>query len=185
MAIGDPSRSATIAYFNSLAGPAAANGTIEPQSVFPERSSTADNAEGSVDPAIDALRLLRSAFPASIARASLPLRRGICADIAERLPELDPAIVDRALAIHVGHSAYLRSIAAGTARVDLDGNEVDVVTVAEAANAHQRLDRLAWRRAARKAAASKVAAPPEAKRLSITGLRAAARNRAARASAPP
>lgn len=43
--IGDPGRSATTASFNDLAGPAAANDTIEPQSIFPERSSTKHIAE--------------------------------------------------------------------------------------------------------------------------------------------
>lgn len=39
MSVGDPSRSATATETNNLAGPAPLNGTIEPQSLFPRRSS--------------------------------------------------------------------------------------------------------------------------------------------------
>ena len=39
---GDPSRSAIATAINSLAGPASANSTIEPQRLFPKRSSIDD-----------------------------------------------------------------------------------------------------------------------------------------------
>jgi hypothetical protein len=61
------------------------------------------------------------------------LKIGIKDDILARAPDLDPADVSWALAIYVCDTDYRTWCIAGTPRIDLDGNEVGVVTAVEEA----------------------------------------------------
>lgn len=51
-----------------------------------------------------------------------PLKVGIAADLMERGPELNHHKINVALTVYTRRIMYLRSLVAGAARVDLDGN---------------------------------------------------------------
>lgn len=71
-----------------------------------------------------------------------PLKTGILADLAQRLPDVDPTLLRRALANHTGRDGYLLALIhrRGDRRYDLEGNPVGVVTPEERAAAQARLD---------------------------------------------
>ena len=68
-----------------------------------------------------------------------PLKWGIAADIAARCPDLKRRVRGTALSVYCGRIAYLESIVAGAARVDLDGNPAGEVAAEEAAHAAGKL----------------------------------------------
>jgi ProP effector len=68
-----------------------------------------------------------------------PLKWGIAADIAARCPELKRRARGTALSVYTGRIAYLQSLVAGAARIDLDGNPAGEVTAEEAEYAAARL----------------------------------------------
>jgi ProP effector len=131
-----------------------------------------------------------------------PLAVGIHLDLIARLPEWDPKLVRQALCAYCLADRYLRGLQEGATRVDLTGAAAGVVTAEQAADARLRLQHRAERRAAQAARrkAEKAAKPaqpaksgpkgarkPQAgptppatrRRLSLAGLREAARQRAA------
>lgn len=53
-----------------------------------------------------------------------PVKYGIHLDLEAAHPELTPAKVRRFLKLYCGKNRYMRALAAGLGRIDLDGNEV-------------------------------------------------------------
>jgi ProP effector len=93
-----------------------------------------------------------------------PLKVGIAADLMGRGPELDHHKINVALTVYTRRIMFLRSLVAGAARVDLDGNPAGEVTARDAEYATAKLAKiLASREAAAVAAAKsgeRVARPP-------------------------
>ena len=86
-----------------------------------------------------------------------PLKVGIAADLMERGPELDHHQLSVALTVYTRRVMYLRSLVAGAARVDLDGNPAGEVTARDAEYATAKLAKiLASREAAAVAAKGEV-----------------------------
>lgn len=61
-------------------------------------------------------------------RDRLPLAIGIHKSIVERQPDVDRRALRAALATYVGSTRYLKSIAQGERRFDLDGNPAGEIT---------------------------------------------------------
>ena len=93
--------------------------------------------------ALHALLIQRfpNAFPKDY-NAIRPLKLGIHADLIARAPDLDPALLRRALANHTQRDGYLLALVHGRDdhRYDLDGNLVGAVTPEERTEAQKRLD---------------------------------------------
>ena len=103
----------------------------------------------------DALARLADEFPRTFVQEKYqphwPLKVGIAADLVERGPELDHHKLTVALTVYTRRVMYLRSLVAGAARVDLEGNPAGEVTVQDAEHAAARLAKiLASREAAAK-----------------------------------
>ena len=142
----------------------------------------------------DALARLADEFPRTFVQEKYqphwPLKVGIAADLMERGPELDHHKLTVALTVYTRRVMYLRSLVAGAARVDLEGNPAGEVTVQDAEHAAARLAKiLASREAAavaakggervKPAAIPPSPAPPAAKTLKRPVLRLPAFRRAA------
>ncbi len=71
-----------------------------------------------------------------------PLKVGILADVIERMPDLDPVLLRRALANHTRRDGYLLALihGRGDRRYDLDGQPVGSVTPEERAEALRFLE---------------------------------------------
>ena len=71
-----------------------------------------------------------------------PLKVGILADVIERMPDLDPVLLRRALANHTRRDGYLLALihGRGDRRYDLDGQPVGSVTPEERAEALRLLE---------------------------------------------
>ena len=138
-----------------------------------------------LDAAHEALIELRRAFPQAIMRLDLqkrrPLKIGIVQDVRALLPEIPAEVIGNAMRIYCSDRRYLACLTAGAPRVDLTGANVGTVTAEEAASAKLRLDKAVERAAARKAnkEAAKITERQDKIKLSLAGLRAAARARAA------
>jgi ProP effector len=116
-----------------------------------------------------------------------PLKIGIHKDIPEGL--FEPSTLSLAHRLYVGNDGYLRSMRAGAARIDLDGNAVGVVSDGEASGAmsllivrakREREKKAAQRKqeqAAKKTPPAPPPPPPPPKRDSMSALREAARKR--------
>ena len=138
-----------------------------------------------LDAAYDALIDLRRAFPEMISRLDVPKRRplkiGIAKDIQTRLLEVPAEVIGHAMRIYCSDRRYLAGLIAGAPRVDLTGAWCGEVTADEASSAKKRLEtglrRTEARRAAREAA--KAAERKDKVKLSLAGLKAAARARSA------
>ena len=91
----------------------------------------------------DALARLADEFPRTFVQEKYqphwPLKVGIAADLVERGPELDHHKLTVALTVYTRRVMYLRSLVAGAARVDLEGNPAGEVTVQDAEHAAARL----------------------------------------------
>jgi sRNA-binding protein len=89
------------------------------------------------------LARLAECFPQTFGREKHlpppPLKVGIAADILARCPELDRRVLSVALAYFTRRAAYLQSMVAGAARIDLDGNPAGEVSAESAAHAAARL----------------------------------------------
>ena len=57
-----------------------------------------------------------------------PLSLGIHKTICERMPDVKPADLRLAMRVHTASTRYLKALAAGTARYDLDGQPAGEVT---------------------------------------------------------
>jgi len=128
-----------------------------------------------------AIELLAEAFPKCFAvyeQRRQPLKVGIYADLVALLDgAVAPAELSTGLRWYCGAAGYLRAIAAGHPRIDLDGTAVGVVTPEQAAAAKQMLLLRAQRAAARAAKPSPPPPAPAPQRLSLVGLKAAAESR--------
>jgi ProP effector len=93
-----------------------------------------------------ALARLAEAFPQTFVlekyRPHWPLKVGIAAAIPARCPELEWRVLKMALTAYTGRVMYLRSLVAGTARLDLDGNPAGEVTARDAEYAAAKLAKI-------------------------------------------
>jgi sRNA-binding protein len=93
-----------------------------------------------------ALVRLAEAFPKTFIlekyQPHRPLKVGIAADLIGRGPELDHHTVGVALTVYTRRIMYLRSLVAGAARVDLDGNPAGEVTARDAEYATAKLAKI-------------------------------------------
>jgi len=82
-----------------------------------------------------------NAFPKNYDQI-LPLKTGIHADLVERLPDISPTLLRRALANHTSRAGYLLALIhhRGDRRYDLDGQPAGIVTPDERTAAQARLD---------------------------------------------
>jgi sRNA-binding protein len=105
----------------------------------------------------DALARLADEFPRTFVQEKYqphwPLKVGIAADLMERSPELDHHKLTVALTVYTRRVMYLRSLVAGAARVDLEGNPAGEVTVQDAEHAAARLVKILTSREAAAVAA--------------------------------
>ena len=81
------------------------------------------------------------AFPKDYDRI-VPLKVGIQADLLERLPEVDPTLLRRALANHTSRAGYLLALVHhhGDWRYNLEGQPISVVTPEERAEDLKRME---------------------------------------------
>jgi ProP effector len=115
-----------------------------------------------------ALAVLAGRFPQTFTpekfKPHRPLKVGIADDIRGRYPELiDPHVLIAALSFYVRRVAYMRSVVAGAARIDLDGNPAGEVSPSEAEHAAARLVKVLAERGVHKAAVQIPAATPAPK----------------------
>jgi sRNA-binding protein len=93
-----------------------------------------------------ALARLAEAFPQTFVlekyRPHRPLKVGIAADIRARCPAIERRVLSAALSVYTRRVMYLQSLAAGAARVDLDGNPAGEVTARDAEYAAAKLGRI-------------------------------------------
>jgi ProP effector len=125
-----------------------------------------------------ALDLLCEVFPACFKqyeKRRLPLKVGIHHNILAALAgAITPQELGLALAIYVGNKSYRSGLVAGAVRIDLNGQPAGTVTPEQAAPAPPRAPRKVSSPAP---VVPKIQAPAPDGRLSLTGLRAAARAR--------
>jgi sRNA-binding protein len=104
-----------------------------------------------------ALARLTEAFPQTFVlekhRPHRPLKVGIAADIRACCPAIERRVLSVALSVYTRRVMYLQSLAAGAARVDLDGNPAGEVTARDAEYAAAKLGRILASREARWVAA--------------------------------
>ena len=141
-----------------------------------------------LDAAYDVLIDLRRAFPEMISRLDVPKRRplkiGIAKDVQARLPEVPAEVIGHAMRVYCSDRRYLAGLIAGAPRVDMTGARCGEVTPDEANSAKLRLKAILRRAQTSKASkeakeAAPVAEKQDKSKLSLAGLRAAARARAA------
>ena len=113
-----------------------------------------------------ALALLTEAFPQTFVlekyRPHRPLKVGIAADIPARCPAVERRVLSAALSAYARRVMYLRTLVAGAARVDLDGNPAGEVTAGDAEFAATKLAEILASRETNKGAAQ-VAKPAAAR----------------------
>ncbi len=78
------------------------------------------------------------AFPAD-PQAIRPLKIGIDADIRKACPDLDEKLLQQVLASHTQRYSYLKALARGGQRIDLQGNPVETITAEAIAKAKEKL----------------------------------------------
>ena len=104
-----------------------------------------------------ALAHLAEVFPQTFVlekhRPHRPLKVGIAADISARCPAVERHVLGAVLSVYARRVMYLQSLAAGAARVDLDGNPAGEVTARDAEYAAAKLARILASREARWVAA--------------------------------
>ena len=79
------------------------------------------------------------AFPADH-QAIRPLKIGIDQDIRTACPDLDEKVLRHVLGSHTRRLSYLKALARGGERIDLDGNPVEAITAEACAQAKERLN---------------------------------------------
>ena len=86
-------------------------------------------------------RLLRDLAPRAFLKPARPLKIGICNDLIDLLAgEVAPIAVRRFLGCWCRRDAYLRALAYGGARFDLDGAAVGTVTEEQQARARRLIE---------------------------------------------
>lgn len=111
------------------AAPAAAEPTRrQPRRGSHPRKPATPAASRPVREVLPVLAQLAQLYPALFGANALPLKRGIYQDLLAAHGEvLDKAGLKEALAIHTRSTRYLLAVANGTARYDLQGNEVEPI----------------------------------------------------------
>ena len=108
-----------------------------------DRSETMSQSDKRAVHAVHAIltRRFPKAFPEDY-DALRPLKIDVHAELIARAPDLDPALLRRALANHTGRDGYLLALihGRGDRRYDLDGNPAGSVTPEEREEAQKRLD---------------------------------------------
>ena len=119
-----------------------------------------------------ALARLAEAFPQTIVlekhRPHRPLKVGIAADISPRCPAVERRVLSVALSVYTRRVMYLQSLAAGAARVDLDGNPAGEVTARDAEYAAAKLAEILASRETKRATAVDKGAAQVAKPAAAT-----------------
>ena len=90
-------------------------------------------------------RLLMERYPKTFPKnydLIVPLKTGVLADLTQRLPDVNPTLLRRALANHTARDGYLLALIhhRGDRRYDLEGHPVGTVTPQERAEALKKLD---------------------------------------------
>jgi sRNA-binding protein len=103
------------------------------------------------------LRYFAERFPQTfvleIYQPHRPLKVGIVTDLLAHRRDLHRRVVGKILAAYTGRIMYLRGMAEGAARFDLDGNPAGAVSAADAEHAAARLAEILAARQARRMAA--------------------------------
>ena len=86
-------------------------------------------------------------------RPHQPLKVGIAAEIPARCPAVERRVLGAALSAYARRVMYLRSLVAGAARIDLDGNPAGEVTASDAEYAAAKLAKILASREAKRVAA--------------------------------
>jgi ProP effector len=130
---------------------------------------------------IQTIAELAARFPAAfeIGKKRRPLRVGIHHEVIAAAPDLGVKQIKLALRWYVCGTSYLRACTEGAVRVGLDGSPYGAVTAEQAASAEMRLAAMLKRNATARSASpiGKTIAPAPPVKLSIAGLREAARAR--------
>ena len=140
-----------------------------------------------LDAAYEVLIDLRRAFPEMISHLDVqkrrPLKIGIAKDIQTRLLEVPAEVIGHAMRIYCSDRRYLAGLIAGAPRVDMTGASCGEVTPDQANAAKLRLEAIRRRAQTRKPAkeAAEDAEKQDKPKLGQSGLKAAARARAAAA----
>ena len=141
---------------------------------------------------------LAELYPNCFRRPGQPLKIGIHNDVIARHPERQPGLIASALRTYTRAVGYLKTLKAGSARIDLEGNSVGTVTAKDEEDARRKIAKAAKRAAAKAiedrkgksatvpdpsglvAATPQPIAPAGPPRLGLAGLKAAAQARRAR-----
>jgi sRNA-binding protein len=86
-------------------------------------------------------------------RPHQPLKVGIAAEIPARCPAVERRVLGAALSAYARRVMYLRSLVAGAARLDLDGNPAGEVTARDAEYAAAKLAKILASREVKRVAA--------------------------------
>jgi sRNA-binding protein len=124
--------------------------------------------------------LLCERFPHTFARSEgrrRPLKIGINGDlVAAMVGAMTPQEIGAALKVYTSNNVYLRGLLKGAWRIDLLGNQAGTVKAEEKTAAKARLAQME-RPKLKMESPAPPPAPPPAKRLSLSDLREAARQR--------
>jgi len=80
---------------------------------------------------------LAELYPNCFRQPGQPLKIGIHNDVIARHPELQPGLIASALRTYTRSVGHLKTLKAGAARIDLEGNPVGTVTGADEAEDRQ------------------------------------------------
>jgi ProP effector len=109
---------------------------------------------------------LAELFPNCFRQPRQPLKIGIHNHIVARHPELRPSLIASALKTYTRSQGYLETLKAGTARIDLEGNQVGTVTASDEEDAKRKIAK-----AARRAGANTTESEGESESRRYGGLR--------------
>src|SRR5262252_7139948 len=98
---------------------------------------------------------LAELYPNCFRQPGQPLKIGIHNDIIARHPELQPGLIASALRTYTRSVGYLKTLKAGAARIDLEGNPVGAVTTADEEHAKRKLAKAGGQLAAARFIAAK------------------------------
>ena len=111
----------------------------------------------------ESIALLAELYPNCFRQPRQPLNIGIHNDVIARHPELRPNLIASALKAYTRSLGYLKTLKAGSARIDLDGNPGGTVTDADEEDAKRKIAKEAGRAAAKTIEDRNTAGQPAAK----------------------
>ena len=121
------------------------------------------------------LKSLQNDFP--VFRDGKPLAIGIDKQLLARLPELDRKTLRIVLSMHTHSTRYLKAMAKGTRRYDLDGNPAEEIAEAHRKHAAELLRERAKKETERRKAEQALAAEENKRQEAARQLEAAERER--------